>query len=317
MARKAAFLIVVAIFLLTAMHAARAAVNAPAVTALPTLALFGSPRPTYVLCPVAAETRAECLPTGNAAGGAAILAIRTAALRPGVERVVIFVPGFRTKFLDGRALAQHIADVLGPRFLVVAVDWGSHGSAAEYKGDATEAKRQTPALAALVTDLHRALPSREIGILAHSMGARLAAGAMATVPSPADGKPIVAETVLAAPDVALGDYQRAILRKPVPFGKVTIYVSRYDRALFLSSVVHLHERIGQLAVWRQPVANTTVVDASAAAPKVGGHGYAMHDAPVIRDIGAVFLDEPIPHPAWARSSGGIVWSLVPNRVANP
>jgi esterase/lipase superfamily enzyme len=217
--------------------------------------------------------------------------------------------------IDGRSAAQHIQDVLGRRFFLIHADWGSHGTAAGYHEDGSEAKRQAPALAAFVTALHAALPGRELDIFAHSMGARVAAGAMATVTPAADGKAIVAETVFAAPDLDLTDYEHAILRNPAPFGRVTIYASRHDHALFLSSVVHLHRRVGQLAIWRRPVANTAVVDASAADPTAEGHGYAVHDAPVIRDIGAVFLDEPVPHPGWTRSSpSAVMWTLVPARV---
>lgn len=310
--RKAALLFVVLSVL--AAHPARAALAAGASRPLLSLALFGAPAPSYVLCPVLAKARAACMPAGNVTGSAAVAAIRMAALAPGVERVVIFLPGFRTKFVDGRAGAQRIAEILGPRFLVVQVDWGSRGSAAGYRRDGAEAKRQTPALAAFLSDLHRALPQRELDIFAHSMGTRLAAGAMATVRA-ADRKPIVAETVLAAPDLDLVDYEHAILRDPAPFGHVTIYASRHDRALFLSSVIHLHERIGQLAIWRKAVADTAVVDASAADPKAEGHGYAIHDVPVIRDIGAVFLEAPIPHPAWVRSTpGSVIWTLIPSRV---
>jgi len=284
------------------------------VTALPTVALFGLPKATYVLCSVTVETRAECLPADNVPGIKAIEALRAAALRPGIERVVIFLPGFRTRLLDGRFTAQHIQDVLGPHFLVVHVDWGSHGSAAKYKTDGAEAKRQTPALVALLSDLHAALPTREIDVFGHSMGTRLAAGAMATISPTSGHEPVVAQTVLAAPDLALADYQQAILRQPEPFGHVTIYASRHDKALFLSSVIHLHRRIGQLAIWRKRVADTVIVDASAADQKAEGHGYAVHDAPVIRDIGRVFLDAKIPHRSWHSAAGGVMWTLVPALV---
>lgn len=288
----------------------------PALSALPSLALSGDlSAPTFTLCPVTAERRQECLAPGSASGASAIAELRAAAQQPFVQRIVIFLPGYRTKMLDGHFTAQHLQDVLGRRFMLIHADWGSRGTAAGYHEDGAAAKRQVPALAALVTALHAALPGRELDILAHSMGARVAAGAMAMVKPASDGKAIVAQTVLAAPDLDLTDYEHAILRNPAPFGRVTIYASRHDHALFLSSVIHLHRRVGQLALWRRAVANTDVVDASAADPTAEGHGYAVHDAPVIRDIGAVFLDAPIPHPGWTRTSAAaIMWTLVPARV---
>src|SRR5271165_615612 len=138
---------------------------------------------------------------------------------------------------------------------------------------------------------------------------------MATVKPAADGKAIVVETVFGAPDLTLKDYQRAILRNPEPFGRVTIYVSKHDKALLLSSIIHLHQRIGQMAIWHRVIANTSVVDASSADPKGVGHGYAIHNAAVIRDIAAIFMDAPVPHPAWTRKSPAtVMWTLVPARV---
>jgi len=284
--------------------------------ALMSVAVFGGSSPVYVLCPPSAAKRGDCLPDERHASGRAVLAlVRAAALQPGVERVVVFVAGYHTNLAGGRADAKAIQAVLGPRFVVVHVDWGSHGTTTGYEADGLAAKRQTPAFAAFVTDLHRALPERELDVYAHSMGSRLAAGAMASVKPAGDGKAIVVETVMAAPDLTLHDYERAILRTPEPFGHVTIYVSKHDKALLVSTVVHFHHRIGQLAVWRSAVANTSVIDASNADERGLGHGYAIHNAAVIRDIGDVFMHAPAPHPAWVRvSPATVLWTLVPARV---
>jgi len=284
------------------------------------VALYGSPSPSYVLCGAGVTKRSACTAGANVSGAAAIASIRNAAHQPGVQRIVVFIPGFRTNMLEGRSSAEFFQETLGPRFLVVQIDWGSSGTAAGYKADGAQARRQTPALSAFVVALHDAVPDREIDVFAHSMGTRLAAGAMAalkptTAPDDPNRNIVVAETVFAAPDLSLQDYQRAITREPDPFGRVTIYVSKHDKALLLSSIIHLHRRIGQLAIWHKAVANTSVVDASAADPAANGHGYALHDAPVIRDIGAVFMEMPIPHPAWIRKSPAtVMWTLVPARV---
>jgi esterase/lipase superfamily enzyme len=283
---------------------------------LTSIALFGGPSPAYVICPQSARTREDCLPgAGHVAGAAALQTLRRAALAPGIVRVVLFIAGYHTNLLGGRGDAAGIQNVLGPHFLVVHIDWGSKGTTTGYEADGLAAKRQTPAFAAFVSDLHRALPEREVDVFAHSMGSRVAAGAMATVKPASDRKAIVLETVFAAPDLTLHDYERAITRNPEPFGHVTIYVSKHDKALLISTVVHFHQRIGQLADWHAVVANTSVVDASSADPKGLGHGYAIHSAAVIRDIAAIFLHAPVPHPAWTRvNPATVMWTLVPARV---
>jgi esterase/lipase superfamily enzyme len=267
----------------------------------------------YLLCPPSASSREACLRDGGTPGAGAIDEVRTDAHAPGVDHVVFFLSGFRTRYDETALIAQRLASVLGPRFLVVFADWGSHGLAVGYEADALAAKHNTPALAALLADLHRAMPDRPIDVFAHSMGARLAAGAMATCPHAADGSHVVDEAVLAAPDISLSDYRRAITRMPETFGHVTIYVSRADHALVLSEVIHLHHRLGQVTLWKHTMANTDVVDASAADRVADGHGYAIHDTRVMRDIGDVLIDAPVPHADWLRRNS--LWVLEPAKIS--
>ena len=66
-------------------------------------------------------------------------------------------------------------------------------------------------------------------------------------------------------------------------------------------------------MWRHTIANTVVVDASAADKDADGHGYALRDPRVIADIGDVLLGAPVPHAAWQGKSGA-AWRLDPTRV---
>ena len=238
---------------------------------------------------------------------------------------MLFVPGYATRFDAGYESAEHVQAVLGGRFLVVYVFWGSRGKHADYLQDERMASRQTRSFATLVSDLHAGIPDRELDVFAHSMGGRVVAGAMAIVKTQADGQAVIQQAVLAAPDISLTDYKRAITRDPKPFAHVTIYASTHDKALMLSGIINLHRRLGKMADW-PALAATDVVDASAADKVAEGHGYAVHDKHVILDIGSVFLDSPIPHPAW-KPEGEIdvlwgshthdhqtVWKLYPDLV---
>jgi esterase/lipase superfamily enzyme len=307
-------LFVAAGFALSLAPAHAAGPPAAVVPEVPAVVLQAPRTPAYLLCPPAVTTREACETATAASGAAAVASLSVAAHRPGVRTVVMFVGGYRTSFAHGLDVAHTVAAALGNRFLVVFVDWGSRGKALDYELDAHAAKRNVPAFAALVSDLHRALPDRPLGVFAHSMGARVVAGAMRILKLAPDGSSVVDEAVLAAPDLALDDYLKAITRKPEPFHRVTIYSSAGDHALALSEIVHLHHRLGQVAIWRHTIANTVVVDASAADKIADGHGYAIRDPRVIADIGQVLLDAPVPHPAWQVKSGA-VWRLDPNRVS--
>ncbi len=295
-----------ALALFSAVFPARASADAPLVRGL---VLDGS---AYTLCAVTARSRDACLEEGGAPGAGAVDELGLAAHAPGVDHVVVFLSGYRTRYDRTATIAARLARLFGPRFLVVFADWGSHGMAVGYRADELAARRNTPAFAGLIADLHRAIPDRAINVFAHSMGARVAAGAMASCASAADGSHLVDEAVFAAPDLALPDYQRAITRTPEPVGHVTIYTSRDDRALAASELMHLHHRLGQVALWRHMIAHTDVVDASAADHVADGHGYAIHDPRVMHDIESVLLDAPVPHPGWTRGNG-MPWILDPEK----
>ena len=284
---------------------------APADPAL-SVRLFGVSTPPFALCPEA-QVQPNCnIASASVAESETVEAIVGRARRPGISSVVLFLAGYSTSYAHGLAETQHIAEQLGPRFVVVFVDWGSRGAHVDYESDAHSAHRNAPAFAALLTALHAALPDRQLGIFAHSMGTRVAVGAIAVVKA-APGEVVVNEAVLAAPDLSIDDYRKAITRKPQPFGRITIYASHHDRALFLSAIIHLHRRLGQSLPGRMSLADTDVVDASAADRANEGHGYAIHDERVILDIGQTLLGEPTPHAAWKCVQGNLC-VLDPSRV---
>lgn len=301
---------------LTLTLGSNAAQGTPAAPAEPVLAvrLFGAPAPPFALCP-AAQVQPTCnIASTSIAESETLEAIVARSRRPGIASVVLFLAGYSTSFVHGLAETQHIAEQLGPRFLIVFVDWGSRGAHVDYESDAHSARRNAPAFAALLSALHTALPpDRQLAIFAHSMGTRVAVGAIAVVKADT-GQLVVNEAVLAAPDLSIDDYRKAITRKPQPFGRVTIYASHHDRALFLSAIIHLHRRLGQSLPGRISLADTDVVDASAADRTNEGHGYAIHDENVILDIGQTLLGAPTPHTAWKCVEGNLCVldpSLVP------
>jgi esterase/lipase superfamily enzyme len=251
----------------------------------------------------------------SASGETAFL---TRARASGVRRIVVFVPGFATGEPKGLHSAQLFASVLGPADLLLYVDWGSAGKKYDYLRDARTAAANAPALAAMLLELHRKLPGREIDLFAHSLGTRIVALALAKVAEPADRRPIVERAVLAAPDMTVADYTRAIARIPGPFDHVTLYVSRHDKALLLSTVINIHRRLGRITVWQRPIARTDVVDASAARTGLDGHGYAISDPALIADIGRTLAGVAVPHLDWKHAKpDAISWTYLAQAAGTP
>jgi esterase/lipase superfamily enzyme len=214
------------------------------------------------------------------------------------RRVVLYVPGFNTRFTEGLAAAGRLQGAFGRDDLVVFVDWGSLGKVYDYKRDAARAHAAIAPLENVLLRLRGLIGSRDLDIFAHSMGTRIAAGAIASMPATPRGAPI-GQVVLAAPDLAIADYARSVGRRPAPFGRVTVYASRRDRVLMLSMVVHLRRRLGTGWRTRDGLARTDVVDVSVAS-RGGGHGYAIHDAQIMHDIAETLAGAPPPHAAWKR-----------------
>lgn len=225
---------------------------------------------------------------------------------PGVRRILFFLPGFNTTFAQGAAAAQRIASVADASTAVVYTDWGSQGKAFAYRRDGRSAARNAAAFGHLLQYVQSRLPQAAIDVFAHSMGSRVVIRGLAGAAK--EGKPVrVSHVVLAAPDLAVADYVASMLQV-AQIQRGTIYVSRRDRALLLSAIIHFHHRLGQVAVERLDLPRTDIVDVSTEDRSRDGHGYAIHDPVLLRDIYRVITGAPVPHPDWCKSNRyGAVW----------
>ena len=237
-----------------------------------------------------------------------------ASVQRGTRRILFFIPGFNTSFVSGAVTAARIGAVVDPDTLVIYVDWGSKGKALAYRRDGRSAQRNAHAFGHALEYVRATFPHVEFDIFAHSMGSRVAIrGVAATF---ADHKPVrVQHLVLAAPDVQIGDYV-ATMRQASTIGRATIYVSRRDKALFLSAIIHFHHRLGQVNVERWNLPRTDIVDVSAEDHSKDGHGYAIHDQQILSDIYGVVTDAPFPHRKWCKSKAYTdVWIYLPPALA--
>ena len=234
--------------------------------------------------------------------------------RQRARRVLLFLAGFDTSFAHGAADGARIAKIVDAQTFVIYADWGSRGRALAYRRDGRSAARNAPAFGHALEFLHRALPQEEFDIFAHSMGGRVAVRGLATT-AREHRRVTVRHLVLAAPDVQISDYL-AMMQQVASVGRATIYVSRRDKALLLSAAMHLHRRLGQVSVERWDFPRTDIVDVSAEDHSKDGHGYAIHDLRILKDISEVLAGAPLPHPQWCRSSKhSAVWIYTIGRFA--
>ena len=220
--------------------------------------------------------------------------------RVGGDRdILLYVHGFNTSLDEARLRLTQIT--VDARFggVPVLFTWPSESGMLSYVSAKERATASRDALQGLIRDLAAIPGVGRVHVLAHSMGSWLAMEALrenAIAGHPdLDGK--LGDVMLAAPDIDLGVFRQQMARLGSA-ARVSIFVSRDDRALSLSSrLAGDRPRVGAMDPKNTQDAadlrklGVRVYDLSGISNGFIGHA-AYADAPaVIRSIGAQ-LAEP-------------------------
>lgn len=166
----------------------------------------------------------------------------------GTGRALIFVHGFNTRYDDAVfRFAQFVRDS-GTTFTPVLFTWPSRGKLVAYNYDRESTNYSRDAFEALLTSAAADPSVKEISILAHSMGTWLT---METLRQMAirDGRlpAKLHDVILASPDIDGDVFQRQLARIPQPRPRISLFVSRDDRALDVSRLIAGDvDRVGQI-----------------------------------------------------------------------
>lgn len=163
--------------------------------------------------PAGAEAAIRAAAAGLPTGAPVVVMVHGRGYRPGDPKTCPHRLLYADRDSDGRSRLvswsrrMGLSGPNGPRFagLAVGLGWDSAGSIWQ---SARAADRAAPGLARLVTLIRRALPDRPVDLLAHSLGARVALGALPLLHPGAVGRAILmagadfvprAEAALASP----------------------------------------------------------------------------------------------------------------------
>ncbi len=220
--------------------------------------------------------------------------------RVGADRdILLYVHGFNTSLDEARLRLSQIVVDASFGGVPVLFTWPSESGMLSYVSAKERATASRDALQGLIRDLAAVPGVGRVHVLAHSMGSWLAMEALrenAIAGHPdLDGK--LGDVMLAAPDIDLGVFHQQMARLGSA-ARVSIFVSRDDRALSLSSrLAGDRPRVGGMDPKNAQDAaelrklGVRVYDLSGISNGFIGHG-AYADAPaVIRSIGAQ-LAEP-------------------------
>src|SRR4029077_13430041 len=172
------------------------------------------------------------------------------------RRVLIFVHGFNTRFEEAVYRFAQIVHDARVNVAPVLFTWPSGGNVTDYVYDHDSAVYSRDALEAVLQALVKDPNVDSISILAHSMGNYLAIESLRQMAIRDRGvSPKIRDVMLASPDIDIDVFRRQIAEidaGPRP-GQFTLFISRDDRALSLSSFLARDStRLGALDPSKEP-----------------------------------------------------------------
>ncbi|MCA9063843.1 MAG: alpha/beta fold hydrolase [Planctomycetaceae bacterium] len=213
---------------------------------------------------------AEVWPEETLSRSAFLHQVQSKLTEAGTQDVLVFVHGFNVSLSAATARAAQMAEDMPFHGVIIPFSWPSAGKADGYADDELVAERYFWNLAELLADLHTSLPEgTRLHLLAHSMGNRVALralGALAGKQHPVSealvlnrdklktkfpgwsswdesqlSTPPLSTLILAAPDVAPGEFKWRTEGILYLAQSTILYTSDSDVALEGSSRVHGNE----------------------------------------------------------------------------
>lgn len=202
------------------------------------------------------------------------------------KSVFIFVHGYNNTFEDAALRTAQLAVDLRLPTVPVFYSWPSRGEEAKYLHDASSALWAEPRFVAFLEEFSSRSDATKIYLIAHSMGARIAARGMATL---LERKPDLAnrfrEVLLAAPDISAEIFKDNIAPRLRQAGaSVTVYASSHDKTMRLSKLANGMVRLGDAADGLVLMSGVETIDASAIPTDFLSHGYFASTRALVTDI---------------------------------
>jgi esterase/lipase superfamily enzyme len=173
--------------------------------------------------------------------------------------------------------------------LTMMYSWPSRGGVRAYVADLEASRHAVRPFLQFLDVVKREAGIRRVHVIAHSMGNRLVAEALSTLPRDPAGRTLD-QLVLAAPDIWAREFKDRFLSVlPRIAERVTLYVSDGDKALIASREAHMGEPragevLGGLLSATTDAGFFDPVNASNLATDFLGHSYYASNASMLSDI---------------------------------
>jgi esterase/lipase superfamily enzyme len=200
---------------------------------------------------------------------------------------LLFIHGYNVSFEDAIFRTAQLAVDLKFPGAPIAFCWPSYADPVKYTFDEQQAEVSTAALREVLNDLASRGGAKQVHIIAHSMGNRVLAGALARMRPEAQqrNKQVFREMVLAAPDIDRRVFQSQILPDIANNAQhCTLYASSRDRALLVSRCFHNYQRLGEAQPDLVLANGLETIDASLVDTSLLGHSYIGDVQSIVSDL---------------------------------
>ena len=190
------------------------------------------------------------------------------------HQAFLFVHGYNVSFADAARRTAQIAYDLNFDGASIFYSWPSQGTLPGYAADEANVEWATPNLRGFIKDiLDRAAPTR-LHLVAHSMGSRALADALAQLRAELgeSQRAALQEVILAAPDIDADVFLRDVVPAITGTGaRLTLYAASDDKALEASQKVHKYPRAGDINDLPAYPSEIDVIDATECDTAFLGH----------------------------------------------
>ena len=214
----------------------------------------------------------------------------------GKSQILVFVHGYNVPFEDAlHRTAQISWDVRfkGPSIMYA---WPSGARMRRYMSDEASAQMAEADLVRTLRHLLTTTKVDEFYLIAHSMGNRVLTEALLEIERTMPvARRRIKEVILAAPDIDADYFKNKIApRLPKITQGLTLYASRRDMALMLSSWLHGARRVGYARGGVITARSIDTIDASGLRGDLLGHSVFADASAALRDIARVINDDTPP-----------------------
>ncbi len=202
-------------------------------------------------------------------------------------RVLVFVHGYNTRFESSVFRFAQLVHDMGTDAAPILFSWPSRGRLLDYNYDRESANYSRSDFANILGAMARSPNVKDIVVFAHSMGAWLTVEALRQIALEEGRVPSkISNLILASPDLDVDVFRRQVEEMGLDRPRITIFVSRHDRALALSSLLAGGvTRVGAVDLTRPE--NVAELEAS---PGI-----------VVLDLSALRTSDPLNHSKFATS----------------